>query len=60
MEAGLTKKFNPDDFCRPCRGKGTVTEQSSIDYRRLVHARCLECNGTGWQPGAEIVDEVTA
>ena len=56
----MTRRYNPDDFCRPCKGKGTVTEQSSLDYRVLVASRCLCCNGTGWQAGAEIVDEVSA
>ncbi len=44
--------YNPDEFCRTCRGKRGHREPSSHDPRNTVWTPCPDCQGTGWRPGA--------
>jgi len=46
--------YNPDDFCRTCRGKGHYREPSAHSYTGWTSAPCDACNGTGWRPGAQL------
>ena len=39
---------DPDDFCRACRGKGSIrSEEYRAEGRVTVTERCHQCGGTG-------------
>ncbi len=54
----MTRRYNPDDFCRACKGNGRITAQSEDKFFRLTTETCIDCGGTGWRAGAEIKREV--
>ncbi len=43
--------FNPDEFCRTCRGNKGFREDTANGY---IWTPCDTCAGTGWRGGARI------